>query len=176
MSLNHKLFRVSFICGIDTKTIQSLDPRLTWSSTEQMLNDSKRTGSVDKCGEDYQSVNIYITFHVGVIFCKCARSSPTRRRDSDFRQRRSLAMGVFFFVRCVGGVGGMRRVLSGVYSHSRQSAALSLRSLWETTLWKKKGSLKVPVLGFRCDSGLVNIQRANILIPAGIIVEGNMFF
>lgn len=27
----------------------------------------KRTGSADKCGEDYQSVNIYITFLVSVI-------------------------------------------------------------------------------------------------------------
>lgn len=78
-----------------------------------MLNDSKRTGSVDKCGEDYQSVNIYITFHVGVIFLNALARLPL---NGDFRQRRSLAVGVFFFVRCVG---GMRRVLSGVYSYSR---------------------------------------------------------
>lgn len=80
--------------------------RLTWNSNKQMLNGSIRTGRVDKCSEDYQSVNIDITFlvaetHLTVL----ARLSHWS--DSDFKRRSLLVADIFFLsqscLRCLQG-------------------------------------------------------------------------
>lgn len=109
-----------FTLWVLDERLASLPPGLTWNNTEQMLNDTNRTGPEGRCGADYQSVNIYMTYPVSCLVHLTALAHLARNGATLIFKQRGLSLAdIFLFLGSVWGVGGKPRVLGGVYSLAR---------------------------------------------------------